>query len=131
MPNLISSVSFYPGNKTVIESNEPSQKHGAVFEDDGETGYFYARDLSSDELFVDAIHLYNSSEVQSKDEPVHIEILWPEDYSCVALLINEIPQVVYDFSKSISYAKNPFPEPPPNTGWIHEKWHDSLRDLFI
>ena len=33
---------FQPGDNSFLASDAPGHKHGAFFEDDGETGYFYA-----------------------------------------------------------------------------------------
>ena len=57
------------GTETVIESDSPDETRGVVFEDDGETGYFYARDYSMPEhYFVDALHIYNSQGVTDRDK---------------------------------------------------------------
>ena len=41
--------SFVPGKPTVVDSASPAGCWAAVFEDDGETGYLYALDLSAEE----------------------------------------------------------------------------------
>ena len=52
---------FVRGQDTFVESFSQENKHGVVFEDDGETGYFYAveRDAEGNGLRVlDALHIY-------------------------------------------------------------------------
>ena len=49
------------GTATVLEVPGPLQPYKVVFEDDGETAYFYALDLSrpADAQIADAIHVYD------------------------------------------------------------------------
>jgi hypothetical protein len=42
-----------------VISESGSEPFATVFEDDGETGYFYAMDLRREEQIVDAVHIYN------------------------------------------------------------------------
>ena len=120
------------GKETIYQTDSPDGKRGVVFEDDGETGYFYARDYSKpDELFVDALHIYNVQGVKDRDKPSKIKIIWTRDFSAAALLINQIPHAVYNFNECCGYAQNPFPNPNPNTGWIHSSDLLKTRDLFF
>ncbi|MBK1832379.1 DUF2251 domain-containing protein [Verrucomicrobiaceae bacterium R5-34] len=120
-----------PGQEKVIESDIPSRAHGVVFEDDGETGYFYARDYSNtDQLFCDALHIYSVEDVVDREIPSDLMILWSPDYSKAALLINSYPHAVFDFNTQCGYSRDNFPEPDPDSGWSHMVWSDSLRGSF-
>ncbi|MGP0017489.1 MAG: DUF2251 domain-containing protein [Candidatus Sulfotelmatobacter sp.] len=59
------------------------------FEDEGETDYFYALDLlRTPDKILDAVHIYNVANVVDRDRPSQVDIVWSEDGSKCALLIN-------------------------------------------
>jgi hypothetical protein len=120
------------GTETVIESDSPDETRGVVFEDDGETGYFYARDyLVPEHFFVDALHIYNSQGVTDRDKPCRLKIIWTRDFSAAALLINQVPLAVFNFDERCGYAKSPFPAADPSTGWTHSDELLKTRYLFF
>ncbi|MBK1790034.1 DUF2251 domain-containing protein [Persicirhabdus sediminis] len=120
------------GVETVIESDALDESRGVVFEDDGETGYFYARDYSvPDQLFVDALLIYNVQGVTDREKPCKLKIIWTRNFSAAALMINLVPHAVFHFEEQCGYAKNPFPEPDPSTGWTHSDELLGTRDLFF
>ena len=120
------------GSETVIESDSPDEARGVVFEDDGETGYFYARDYSvPDQVFVDALHIYSSQGVTDRDKPCRLKIIWTRDFRAAALMINLVPHAVFNFTERCGYAKRPFPAPDPSTGWIHSDELLKTRQLFF
>lgn len=120
------------GQEAVIESDANDGSRGVVFEDDGNTGYFYARDYSvEDQLFVDALHIYSLKEVADADIPSEVHILWSADLMKVVLIINKHPHAVFDFKERCGYSRDQFPDPDPSTGWTHAPWCDSLRKYFF
>lgn len=120
------------GMETVIESDSPDETRGVVFEDDGETGYFYARDYSEPErFFVDALHIYNSEGVTDRDKSCRVKIIWTRDFTAAALLINHVPHAVFHFEERCGYAERPFPEADPSTGWTHSDKLLETRELFF
>jgi len=119
------------GVDTIIEATAPDGQRGVVFEDDGNTGYFYARDFSQpDLLFIDALHVYDVAAVSDSDRPSVVKIIWTCDFMAAALLINQRPHVIFHFGERCGYAEKPFPEPDSNSGWTHGIIHSSLRELF-
>lgn len=119
------------GVETVVESDSPDGKRGVVFEDDGRTGYFYARDFTRPEMFiVDALHVYDVEAVIDSERPSELKIIWGSNFMVAALLINQRPHVIFHFGESCGYAEKPFPEPDPKSGWTHELIHSGLKDLF-
>lgn len=46
-----------------------------VFEDDTDTGYFYAVDRNSDLAVLDGLHIYNVASVTEKNKPLTLRIL--------------------------------------------------------
>jgi hypothetical protein len=101
---------FLVGTPVTIPSGSPDNRHGAFFEDDGDSGYFYALDLSRPEdRVVDAVHIYNVENVVDRYRPSLVNILWSEDGSKCALLINNYPHAVFDFSAKRGYCRTNFP----------------------
>jgi hypothetical protein len=65
------------GQETAIEGVAPRGFFAAVFEDDGQTGYFYALDQSFDKTPIgDALHVYNVRNVIDCETPSVIKIGW-------------------------------------------------------
>jgi hypothetical protein len=49
------------GHETLVASKSPITEYGVVFENDGETGYFYGLDTSHNvgKQILDVLHIYN------------------------------------------------------------------------
>src|ERR1700739_597721 len=96
--HIVAEKSFILGQATVMEGPAPEGHFVAVFEDDGETGYFYALDTSAKEQSIqDAVHLYNVANVTDRSEPSTVKIGWSTDFAKVVLLINGNAHAVFDF----------------------------------
>lgn len=130
-PFLGAEAEIEVGNPTVIQSDVPDGDCGVVFEDDGDTGYFYARDYQvEDRLFVDALHVYSVKGVVDADRSSALRIIWSRDFTKSALLINDSPQAVFDFSEKTGYCQDEFPEPDAETGWQRKPWSSEQREWF-
>lgn len=89
---------FNPGDSSFYDVDSPNERYGAFFEDDGETGYFYAVDLQrTEDPIVDAVHIYNTADVVDRNWPSSLTIIWSEDGMRCALLINGSPHGAFDF----------------------------------
>jgi hypothetical protein len=100
---------FQPGDRTFVPSDAPGMSNGVVFEDDGETGYFYALDLTkSNDQIVDALHIYNVASVTDGHLPSTLCIIWSEDGTKAALLINGYAHAVFDFSAQRGFCRTNF-----------------------
>ena len=120
------------GVKSIIESDSPDGKRGVVFEDDGETGYFYARDYQKPEqLFVDALHIYTVHGVVDRDRACNLKIIWTQHFDAAALLINQRPHAIFHFGRRCGYAADPFPDVDPTSGWTHAPMEPTLKKLFF
>ncbi len=129
-PTLGANQTINVGEPTVIESYTPDETFGVVFEDDGETAYFYALNCSlTDQPIVDAMHIYSVEGVTDRHIPSEVHILWSSDFRKAVLIINRYPHAVFDFETKRGYSRDQFPE--PSCGWTHEPWDDSLRDHFF
>ena len=98
---------FTVGTPEVLESFFEHIPYGVVFEDDGDTGYFYA---ASQDGILDALHIYNVEDVSDKHIPNHVLILWDDACTIAALCINGYIHAVYDFVEQAGYCRNGFPE---------------------
>jgi len=120
------------GEEVVVGSASPKTHYSVFFEDDRETGCFYALDESLEEnRILDALQIYRVSSVLDRDKPSLLQVLWSEDGLKAALLINDYPHAAFNFSEKRGYCRSNFP--PPNEGWTsfgHE-WSDAaFRDDF-
>jgi hypothetical protein len=121
---------FRVGAKVLLPSDAPGGRYSTFFEDDGETAYFYALDLTrSSDLIVDAVHIYNVASVVDRDRPSVVTIVWSADESKCALLINDYPHAVFDFTAKRGYCRTNFPNFPdsPEEGWrtSDHSWSDN------
>lgn len=101
---------FNVGEDTFVDSTAENN-NAVVFEDNCETGYFYALDRNNNGLKVlDGLHLYNVENVTDKDEPSVVKILWTQDLTKAFLSINDYYHAVFDFQSHAGYCRNGFPE---------------------
>ncbi|MDO5624815.1 MAG: DUF2251 domain-containing protein [Pseudomonadota bacterium] len=119
------------GNSKHVEGKAPEGNYSAVFEDDGNTGYFYALDYSRENQPIqNALHIYDVASITDKHLPSEIKIGWSMDSNKVVLLINEYPHAVFDFFSKRGYCRNEFPPPTKNSGWSGHEWSDESIELF-
>jgi hypothetical protein len=124
---------FLVGSPIVLEGPAPRGSFVAVFEDDGDTGYFYALDASEEgRPLQDAVHIYNAANVSDGDKPVCAVIGWSTDNKKVVLLINGYPHAIFDFEGKQGYCRTGFPPSNPDGNWASEghAWSESAIDLF-
>jgi hypothetical protein len=104
---------FQPGDKSFAAEDSPRGQYSAVFEDDGETGYFYAVDVSrTDQMIFDAVQIYDTSNVVDRDQPSKLAIVWSDDGLKCALLINRFAHAAFDFEAKRGYCRMNFPNFP-------------------
>src|SRR5882757_4691576 len=120
---------FRVGSDVFVAKDAPGNQHSAFFEDDGATGYFYAVDLTrSDNVILDAVHIYNVKNVVDRDRPSSLSIVWSEDGTKCVLLINDYPHTAFDFAARQGYCRTNFPNFPNKgeNGWssADHSWSD-------
>ena len=113
------------GKKTFIECASPANSYAVVFEDDTETGYFYALDNALDDPILDAVHIYNVDSIADREIPSIISIVWNQQGDRAGLLINDYPHAVFDFAECRGYCRNDFPTPSKGWGENHA-WSDDV-----
>jgi len=120
---------FHPGDNSFAAKDSPGGRYSAFFEDEGDTGYFYAVDLTrKDQTILDAVHIYNAANVTDRDRPSTLEILWSEDGLKCALLINGYAHAAFDFAAQRGFCRTNFPNFPdqPQGCWSQSDhaWSD-------
>jgi len=119
------------GEEIVIESKSPLTQYAVVFEDDGETGYFYGLDRSrKSNPILDALHIYNVKSVIDKDKPSKVQVVWSGDGKKALLVINRYPHAAFDFESSRSYCRTAFPPPDKKWSKFGNEWDDNVLELF-
>lgn len=103
------------------------EDYGVVFEDDGETGYFYATNAANSVIF-DALQLYNQNSSEMKPMGEEVYIVWNPVKHKVGIFYNNKFQAVFDFSSSRGVCRTGFPA-TKGTGSTNEpEWDDSFVD---
>jgi hypothetical protein len=117
------------GQPTVVDSNSPTTSFATVFEDEGDTGYFYALDTRLEEPILDALQIYNVATVSDGNVPSRLQIAWSPDGFKSALIINDYVHAVFDFESCRGYCRTGF---PPITDWSNDGhgWNDEAIELF-
>lgn len=118
------------GNPVVLESCSSKNAFAVFFEDEGDTGYFYALDTERESPVLDALHIYNVANVRNRDMPSKLQIAWSYDGLKAALIINDHFHAVFDFESKRGYCRTAFP--PPTTEWTNHghEWSDEAYNLF-
>ena len=134
MPSvLVAQQEIQIGCAFTVEGDSPSAPCRAVFEDDGQTGYFYAVDTSVEENPIqDAVLVYNVADVEDRGVPSTLQIVWSADGQKVVLLLNEYPLAAFDFSAARGYSRTGFPPVMPGDAWERRSgdWDDEVNDFF-
>ena len=129
---LVAESELLIGNEFVLEGLSPNQPFFAVFEDDGDTGYFYANtfDIENNIKILDALHIYDVAQVIDKSIPSLVQIVWSYDGLKTMLLINKYPHAIIDFINQRAYCRTGFP--PPIGDWIKDThdWDEAALELF-
>jgi hypothetical protein len=127
---LMQQQTFVRGEDTFIESLSLENNFVVVFEDDEETGYFYAVEIDSEtkqQRILDALHIYEADENKEEKKQSQLLIIWSKDWLKCALVIDDECHAIFDFENQGGYNINEFP--PPNSFWTK---HDrKLTDEII
>ena len=115
---LLRDQPYTAGENTFIECMSSENNYGVVFEDDTDTGYFYAVEVEAatgKTNILDAVHIYNIEEVPEEKRKGIIRMVWSKDWQRCALVINNYCHAIFDFENHGGYCRNEFP--PPNPFW--------------
>ncbi len=109
---------------------ELSDTCAVVFEDDGDTGYFYATDGSQQEIF-DALLVYDRSDSGALQPGEEAFVVWNPARQRAGLYYHDSFQAIFDFSAKRGVCRSGFPtEVPTQFGWskVGHGWDDSMAD---
>lgn len=115
---LLQEQSFIIGSAVIVDSDASENNYSVIFEDDGDTAYFYAAERTAAEdglRILDAVHIYNADEIAEEEKQATVSIIWSKDWLKCALVINNYCHAVFDFEQHGGYSRNEFP--PPNDFW--------------
>jgi hypothetical protein len=119
------------GHEVVIEVASPNTPYLVVFEDDGETGYFYAIDASNESSPIqDALHIYNVTSITDKSKPATVQVVLSSDGEKALLLINQHPHGAFNFSTKQGFCRSAFPVPRGEWSKLGHNWNDSILEFF-
>jgi len=127
---LLKEQPFIAGEDILVESASSENNYAVAFEDDTETGYFYAIEINTatgGQQILDAVHIYEVEDIEAAKRPGIIKIIWSTDWLKCGLLINNYCHAVFDFSGQGGYCRNEFP--PPNDIWT--KGDRKLSDEMV
>ena len=126
---LLREQPYTAGEDTFIDCTNTENNNAVVFEDDTDTGYFYAVEIDEKggQRILDAVHIYNIEDVPEEERKGVIRIIWSSDWQRCALIINSYCHAVFDFKHQGGYCRNEFP--PPNSFWT--KGERTLTDEMI
>jgi hypothetical protein len=119
------------GSERFLSSESPKGAWRAIFEDDGETAYFYAcRAAKSGVEILDALQICQSPHRGDHGSPSSTtRIVWSSDGLKAGLVIGEQLHAVIDFARSKGFCRSNFP--PASTAWgAREHWSDELLELI-
>jgi hypothetical protein len=126
--SIVSEVSKI-GDKLVMQAKAPAGESVVVFEDDGDTGYFYAlaRNAAGEMELLDALHIYNA-EADLRGTDVRLELAWSEDGERAGLRVNAALWALFDFPRQTGWSRSNFPPPPGLWRMDGERpsWDDAL-----
>ena len=106
------------GEYSFIESRSSENNYAVIFEDDTESGYFYAAEInpSTEEIrILDMLHIYDVESIATDERQATLSLIWSTDWMRCALVINSYCHAIFDFENQGGYSRNEFP--PPNSIW--------------
>lgn len=101
---------FLVGQDTFIDSMSPTTPNAVVFENNTETGYFYALPTDPNQQVLDALNIYDVGKVIDKDKVCKIQVAWTEDRTIASLLINDYCHAIFDFINRAGFCRNAYPQ---------------------
>jgi hypothetical protein len=131
---IVASETFRVGQALVVDADSPVGRYATVFEDDGESGVFYAvdTDIEDGNPVQDALLVYVAADVSDAELASTLEIGWSDDGLKALLLINDQPHAAFDFAKRQGWCQLALPEDAVNKAWSKapRQWSDAVEALF-
>lgn len=130
---LLTNEKFYVGQETFIESCPEFVDKAVVFEDDRETGYFYAIErIKGGKLkILDAVNIYDVNMVKDKEILSEIKVFWSDNFERVALFINDYCHAIMDFKNKLGLCRTGFPHSSQTWQNARKKLTDKDVEIFF
>jgi hypothetical protein len=123
---------FLPGSDAFAATAAPDGRYGAFFDDDGESAYFYALDLDSDDLILDAVRVYDTFRHPHRRRHASLSIEWSPNGRKCALLLDGMPQAAFDFEARRGFSRKGLQSSvrPSRNSWpaSDHTWSDAVVD---
>ena len=119
------------GEPLELHSGWPQTPRLVVFEDDGQTGYFYALDLEQeDQPIRDALHVYDVAPEQGVTK--RLDVRWVMQGARVGLFVDDVPMAVFDFVRKQGWARSGHPPASGTSEWSPDghMWDVSILEVF-
>lgn len=131
--NIVATQTLRVGRPLVVDADSPAGRYAALFEDDGQTGLFYAIDTDADANPVqDAVLVYVAADVTDAALDSTLEIGWSDDGRKALLLINDQPHAAFDFERRQGWCLTGLPEAALDKAWspASRQWSEDVEALF-
>jgi hypothetical protein len=130
MPVIVATIeNGRPGDEIVLRSVAFAGGPTVVFEDDGETGTFYAR-ARGDGPILDALHVYSVEDVADRARVAEFKIGWSASGRQAILLINGGVHAVFDFDREKGWCRSAFSAAAPSWSLEGHQWDDACLAHF-
>ena len=119
------------GEPTIVDATSEDGHWYVVFEDDGDTGTFYAcqsEEPGGEVSIVATLHVYDVENVADAEVPSVVEIWWTDDGSAAALVIDDEPHAVFDFRDRRAASRTG--NASSDAFHISHQWDDTLLERF-
>lgn len=131
MPIVIDQVEHAtPGSSCFLGSVSADGRAAVVFEDDGDTGYFYACGSAQGPIF-DSLHIYNVKAVTDRSRPSEFKIGWSPSGRQAALLVNDTAHAVFDFDRQKGWCRTGLPLCNKKWSLDGHTWDESCLAYFL
>ena len=131
---LLKSEKISIGEPIVIQSTAPENQYMVVFEDDGETGYFYAaeHDKQGEVTVVhDMLFIYDVESVAIAARKVSLSIVWSRNWLGCGLILDDVCHALVDFENHAGYNLAAFPPPGAWSSTQSRKLTKEMVDAFF
>ena len=131
---IVARETFRVGQALVVDADSPTGRYATVFEDDGETGVFYAvdTDVEAGNPVQDALLVYVVADVTDAELASTLEIGWSDDGLKALLLVNDQPHAAFDFERRQGWCLLALPLGAVDMAWSNgpRGWSDDVEFLF-
>ena len=130
------SLLFTPGD-AFLAAESSTYPWYVVFEDEGDTGYFYACDHKRGEGelgIVDAMLIYNVKALREPEKKRLASIQWSQNGMQAVLYLDGVAQGLFDFARRIGCCRLDFPnfQAPQGESWrqASHAWDEEALKAF-